>query len=982
MKKKAGWKPKTHFFKAAAVKGSSRNEPAPPAVVEESSSDPNTPPHGDRSASVRHLKEIKEETATPREQNESISLPNSSTPLREDVRSSPNVERDNSQQRVFEEGHQYSDPWSKQETRNLTSWRIEHGVHPEIRTHASPVIAVGAFSAREKVSTKVQRFLTDVVEQCKELNNMATVEIVSDLLENAMRELEHLKVEIKYAARRPIPRGPAVAPSTKMEETTVSVAAPITRRATTPIRSPTEVTLKKCPNTPPRYLLQSPDSFPTYHPKKQTTDERLRQAEERRHHASIERSLKNQEAQERQVNAKARKEVAADKIRVATEEKQEKAAAQHDAHIQAVRDVAAEQNAKAVEIAFIQKTRDLTKRLEFEQTVKERDTKLERMREEQQSHHKEREESYKTVLGRRREIDATRQEAIERKQRLRDEKLALREERRQQELESARQKAEEQSKKVREAQQNIQEEHEQRAERLERRGEAANEAREALREAKAQKFEENKKKAQETRERKDAYQHLEVKRSLHDVLVHIEGDSFVNSFSLKKANAWLDNTAKTFLQQYVCENGKTTLRAVVQKLQSLVSSNKPIQQVRSTLHELTQRPTWTSGDRALCRDVNLYSTLTRLMTDDTTDVVTFRLSSTLLYLILKDTDAKGVEFFVRSGTFLQCLRFVMQQLRDASVDFDVISPLFSSVQCGISYVMSNATHEMREKFGIIFDAGGVTKLCTALTKYTPIPLSPYAAEAVYNALCITAATLQNRTTDECLAAITHDVISLLGNILLHPTQEELQRVLTEDSRVPCVCYVAFRVLNMACDSHAEIARQCCMRSIHEISHVLAGLLQWACDPSTAETYFEDPSLVLTSVPRTDETRSIKCLRSLIHEMLLFMGNLAKDVSDVQNAFLWRQPPLLVHLCNLPVEYFTEPLNHVLLPVLITLTHGNDDCTKVLGSDISLTNLVKYLTEHCQKVPRGSTLLRGYAESWSSEAIAFYTKPKKEENPLI
>eukprot|EP00760_Papus_ankaliazontas_P027000 PhM_4_TR309/c0_g1_i1/m.13748 len=979
---------------------------------------------------------------------------------------------------------------SKRDAKNTVSFRIGHAApaSPEKSTATAPQQPT-SYSTREKMTFKLKRALHESLEYCFATGDIGMLDDTIFALDNALRELQHFRIDLKFAQRHSIGRShhhhqdpntasspqpaghstptsrkgnqsaedpprPKMDPApTEPNETTASTTSGAKRASTASAGSGKAVPkspAKPCPaRSPSPEPLSSGVAARLLFPlgkTRPTLEDKQRQAEERRQNAALERLQRHQVSEERQMQAKSRKEQTIERIRTQTEEKQERAAQLHETAITTVTDKARESNTRTDEVVLIQKMKEENRRIELEAQAEVIHERAERKKEVHQENVKKNEITYNAVHERRREIEERRKCVMERKQKEKEGRVSAFEERKQVEQESRHAKNEERQQKIAEAQLHILEEEEQRLARVTQRVESAEATKQAIRDAQREKLELQKRKAQEARERKDsqkdsspshgaAARFVEAlqerttsphqvggrtstppsatiskpKRKISPIAVEdIPAPQPIPKVdkAVRKAHTWVENSVKQFLHNYTPDGVKSPVRPLVLKLQSIVSSNKPVMHLRSCLHDIANRPTgpFSPQDHAVFRDTNIFATLVEIMESHSRTSegdVPFRLASTVLQLILQEDAAtpNSTIFFVRAGCLIPCCRLIVSLLRDSPVvDFEHIGPLFSAVQCGVSVAMSAMIPgDARSRITTLLEDSGITKLCTALTTFTPIPLTPASADAVYNALCITASTVQQSGSDETLTSITRECLTLISNVLLHSSLEEFTSMMVCDpssasgastaSRITSVCFVALRVVNHVCSvarSRAAI-RAVMMESLHEVTHVLHMYLTFIGEHPEV---LEDATTMMRHTPRSDEMRSYKCHRALLHEMLMFIGNMCVNDEKAQHVFLWGKTPLLRLLCNLPVVYFTEPLCHMLFPVLIVMCFRNGACLEVLGSEVSLTRLAKYVADSGSLsstsvsaaaaaasgggLSSAITLFKHLPDGWRSEAATFFT----------
>mmetsp|Transcript_36062 Transcript_36062/g.70893 ORF Transcript_36062/g.70893 Transcript_36062/m.70893 type:complete len:1235 (+) Transcript_36062:33-3737(+) len=199
-------------------------------------------------------------------------------------------------------------------------------------------------------------------------------------------------------------------------------------------------------------------------------------------------------------------------------------------------------------------------------------------------------------------------------------------------------------------------------------------------------------------------------------------------------------------------------------------------------------------------------------------------------------------------------------------------------------------------------------------------------------------------------------VTLQPNINLRTAHQKLAEGESYPEIVVIIILAAFKALNNMGRLDLALLQEFASECSQQLYHILQLLLAYCT------THYEDSQPV----------------RSLLNELLLFIGYCTLQNEQLQDVFRWSQTPtLLQRLCNLPFNFFCDAASkNVLFPALITICFRNKANKEVMQQEVHTQFLYDYLTEQMKTATTEE--MAGSLEADSK--IPSTPKPKKKLQP--
>lgn len=578
------------------------------------------------------------------------------------------------------------------------------------------------------------------------------------------------------------------------------------------------------------------------------SSERQRQAEERRKELIDEKLKKMEEATERQLLAKHRRESAHEKNKSENKERQEGAQRRHEETKAQVKEKAQKTNARVDEVLFVndlqQKNRQM--KLEMKLSAEAEGPSAEQRREEAARHHKERNDAHAAVVeARQRDMSQQRTDRHLQREAQRLENLKRLEEQKRIETEQKQQRIEEREKKVQAQLLSAQAEAEARKARSEERIHHSAAIREEQREKQKQKLEKTDQKLRDAKERRDrpddvveggqgagvvaaptaagsttsATSNNSFKPTFSDVLLPMTSaeEEAVSQRIAKSVTSW-NRQAKTFLDNYQKESTLSAKDTNKSRLRPLFGRLNPTSLVasRSVLHDIVACPELVDIDHEFIRHSNAFDVLLKIYMEARKghDTQSLKLASDAVHRFLLDPKEghTHVKFFVRAGHLVTLIVGVHEEIKllkkhNHSVTLTTLLSMVSlCVACVVSDTGSTVAQQsatiklisVRDQILTYLESIGLDKFCFAVASTCmdeeEMACLQYALLVLYyHVLFLTKRKTESPTAGVWVSTAITSLFTLLQNILT-PGGQPLKERHTLSSATSCVIFTALRIL--------------------------------------------------------------------------------------------------------------------------------------------------------------------------------------------
>eukprot|EP01064_Diplonema_japonicum_P009911 TRINITY_DN17325_c0_g1_i1.p1 TRINITY_DN17325_c0_g1~~TRINITY_DN17325_c0_g1_i1.p1 ORF type:complete len:1478 (+),score=479.35 TRINITY_DN17325_c0_g1_i1:62-4495(+) len=336
---------------------------------------------------------------------------------------------------------------------------------------------------------------------------------------------------------------------------------------------------------------------------------------------------------------------------------------------------------------------------------------------------------------------------------------------------------------------------------------------------------------------------------------------------------------------------------------------------------------------------------------------------------LLTADARNTVHFVRVGGLLPVIEVVKGVLErgDMPTIFEALPLLNGVATCLESVNSDQCVADVKNVVHSHCDACGLGHLCRAILILRH-PAEGQTLDLYFTCVSMLINLVAVQQNQDWLALQIEACFQLLVDLLRlrdllkrsnAATVSPVRGYMVEDisgalelpsNEVLCVAFAVLKLLNIITRSNIELVQGKVKHDYMEFPHVVTHLIRVVCEHAGALEDLNNKATFEQQLPQAHEIRRTPMLRSVLHELLLFIGYCGMRNNETKELFRWGKTPILSLLCNLPVAYFSTSYKHVLFPTLVLLCYGEAENRTILQSEISLSSIVDFIKDKLVATP--------------------------------